>query len=183
MKQLNKHLLTSCFWLFGLALICSACDKDADLNPESINTVNPSHGYIYIGCQTPPYYLKLDSIKTYCDLGGALPDTLPVFTLGVGMTTDTVCANFLDEGYADANDYDVQINYDSTSVDIQHNISDAVTEPIPEANIGGDIYQAGEYPYLGGIRISTNSTEATIQVVNVYVGGCFHNMIIWSSED
>ena len=80
-------------------------------------------------------------------------------------------------------DHDFAISYNDTTVDIQSEIPGASLESIPEINLEGTVYQAGEYPYLGGLSVSTDSLKATIQVTNVYVGGCFHNMIIWSLED
>ena len=169
---------------FVVTILLIACNKETaqKIEDETMESTEQFHGYIFIGCENPPYHLKLDSLIANCSELGILPDsiiwTLPVQTTVIGEFSNA-CGIDNNKGvFGDENNYDIRVMHEGYTISLESPISGVTIEDIP-IELDSITYEAGEHPYLGGYRVMEDEWELTIQAVNYYIGGCYHNLLIW----
>ena len=160
-----------------------ACSHDviSTIQPVGESRSESFHGYLYIGCSNPPYHLNLDSLIINCATPGLLPDTLPDLWTGANNIEHFCSYDLNRERFGNASGHDYRIEYLSYTVGIMATDLATVAEEIP-LNFEGNLLSAGEHPYLGGRIFTSADHEAQLQVVNAYIGGCFHNVVVWQVQ-
>ena len=162
-------------WLF-----CLACTKDVTKIGATLPVELPQvrSGYLYISCEHPPYYINIDSLYQLCSENGVLPDTFPQDFRQLFEEPDPACLQYLRKHLDQQQNHTIQLTYTDQTIDIQSPLLNIDFEQMP-INIAGSTYQAGQYPYLGGYRVTSDSIQGRFQVVNQYIGGCYHNLVVW----
>ncbi len=161
----------------GLLLSCNKKAIDSTV-PDNTVLEEHFHGYLFIQCETPPYHLNVDSLIANCSSASLLPDNLPTPISHITGAMNACSFDYNNGLYGSAGNFDVRFNYEGTSISFESSLPNSTQQTIP-IEICGSIYTAGEYPYLGGIRLKNDELELVVQVVNEYIGGCFHNAVYW----
>lgn len=173
----NKAMFSKSISIILLLTLIVACNKEISQKMESHEMEEHFHGYLYIGCEGPPYYLKLDSLIANCSSSGLLPDSLPLPIMRSVLPNS--CRFDNNKGiFGAADNYDLRIGHEGYTIQLESLLPNTAMESIP-FEITEMTLEAGEPPYLGGYKLLNDEWSITIQVINEYVGGCFHNTIIW----
>lgn len=135
---------------------------------QPIAELNFQSGYVYIACDGGPYYFHLDSLMATCSLNEALPEKLTT-------PFQETCLYDNNEGkLGDKNNHNIMFSRDSLALAF----TNYQIEEIP-ITLDGAQLNKGEYPYYQGYKVSLEEKTLNIYLVNKYIGGCFHEMVIW----
>ena len=146
-------------------LFFTSCDK-----PEKENVVAHS-GYIYMACDFGPYYLYLDLLINNCSVGQELSDSLSLEDIG----QENSCIYDGNEAIIGSLELH-NIVFEREQITV--NSEDYVISEI-DLVLDGVQLKKGEYPYYHGFNIIFNNREVNIYMINKFIGGCFHDMILW----
>ncbi len=175
-------MISKSIYFFFISCLFITCSKKATQPAKPVEETflaEHFHGYLLIGCETPPYHLNLDSLIKNCASPGILPDSFPLPLMQNADDFTNACGfdNNKDK-FGAADNFDIKILHQENTINLESLIPNATSQSIP-IEFSGTEYNAGEYPYLGGYQLTTSELELTIQVINEYIGGCFHNAVIW----
>ena len=155
-----------------LLFICISCNKDnlANCDGQIIDNggLSQSQGAVSISCEVEPHFLNLDSLFE-CDV-----------PLGIDsiFSTNWIARCTMTENAVDSVNAHIKLTYLNNQLEIDLLDASLIGEET-EMIIAGDTVQAGVYPYYGAYRIERNGEAIEILMLNRYIGGCFHDELIW----
>lgn len=159
-------------WLafFCLALVACKKNKNCLVVPaeETQNGQNISQGAIRISCEVEPHYLMIDSLLT-CELG------LPIDSL---FSDDWDAPCDMQMSTVDSSIADVEVRYLQSSLEVTLLNPDLSGESLL-STLNGDSIVSGNYPYYGAYRVIRGSQTIDLFMLNRWIGGCFHDELIW----
>jgi hypothetical protein len=162
-----KHFFIGIGCLFSMF----ACDKETQ-----DSSVLASHGPIiltkgsaYIQCEIGPFFIshaRLDSCATNFGFDSLMTE---VWEPGCSMSElmqDSLGSDFrltyLNEG---------ELVIEGTGQELDSNPFELV--------ISSDTLDVGEYPFYGALKYELNGLTYSFVLLNRYIGGCFHDELIW----
>lgn len=140
------------------------------------------NGTVYFQCDFGPYNFTIDSLTTNGNFSGNLKDT--AFHLQFGIQPNNIFGKHYDyekEILQNLNAIDFTITRTGTSYqyfETNANFSYDTIQPIAYI-FGNDTLEENEYPFYNGILIKTNLFELELLFFNKYVGGCYHDEMVW----
>jgi len=148
-----------------------ACDKETQGYSILSVTESPTmvSGSAYIQCETGPFYIShafLDSCTTSLGFDSILSTGWGPGCSMSSIMVDTLASDFrftyLSEG---------ELVIEGTAQEL---------EPTPfELIIGNDTMDTGMYPFYGALKYELNGLTYSFVLLNRYIGGCFHDELIW----
>lgn len=173
-----KHYL---YYLMILPLFFS-CEED--IRPEA----QYYSGYITIGCDFGPYYLDLDSLKANCGSPEALPQMLQKLSLDSIYRQQLVPVNAcsideIQDKLGSSTQFDFKLERRQTMLELSLSSNHTFTQ-IPLELDGDTLSDPNtDYPYMAGFEIDLNPGTVRLFVLNIWIGGCLHDMIVWEAEE
>ncbi|MEM8889328.1 MAG: hypothetical protein AAGD28_15225 [Bacteroidota bacterium] len=171
-------------YLYYLIILPFFLSCEEDIQPES----QFYSGYISIGCDVGPYYLDLDSLKANCGSAEALPQMLEKVSL------DSIYHRHLSPANACSMDemrdklgistqFDFKLERGQSLLELSLSSNYTFTQ-IPLELDGATLSDpTSDYPYLAGYEIDLNPGTVRLFALNIWVGGCLHDMIVWEAEE
>ena len=156
--------------LFIVAVVlCTAC-KDKKVAAPVTPDVR-YEGVIYIGCDIGPYGLNMDSLIHMCT--SIVNRDQPADSLEMGCIYDEI-------GSGLSVDFDVELRRGDylNIIEMSSVKGDPEIIEIP-LTLAGQEFQWGEFPYYSGYQLEWDMVTLKVQALNKWVGGCFHDLIIW----
>ena len=150
----------------------STCEKNNEeevLMPSENEPELLGQGSAYIGCEVEPFYVDLSTLSV-CSTD--LPvDSFLSATWQFGCTMNLLTV--------DSMQADFQFSYlqpDSLSV---APYDTDITLSQQEFIVNGESLVLNEYPYYGSFTVIRGDTNFQFLLMNRYIGGCFHDELIW----
>jgi hypothetical protein len=128
-----------------------------------------------MACDFGPYYLKFDLLVQNCSVPNELSDSLMKENIGL----DNSCVyDDNSELIGSPEIHDIIFEREQITV----NATDFELTEI-DLFLDGQLLTKGEYPFYLGYNIIFPDTEINVYMINKFVGGCFHDMIMWERFD
>lgn len=156
------------FLLVVIPLFWACTDKEI-LNCGPEESYDVTYGSSYIGCEVGPFFINIEDMM---DCTISLPmDSIysSSWTPGCQMSqlqTDSSNSDFVFE-YLDSGVFEIEVLN-----------SDYSTSTWPFI-LEGELIDTSEYPYYGSLRVSKEGVDIQMVLMNRYIGGCFHDELIW----
>ncbi|MEM6800937.1 MAG: hypothetical protein AAF696_06005 [Bacteroidota bacterium] len=167
------------FALFlGLSICFSSCREEIQPAPTYYS------GYISIGCDPGPYYLSIDSLIANCSSTEALPEVFEKVRLDSIYNRQLSLPNacLIDEmknRLGNSTQFDLKLERGQSLLALSLTTNYNFTQ-IP-LELDGNILSNPntDYPYLAGYQIDLNPGSMRLFALNIWVGGCLHDMMVW----
>ncbi len=156
--------------IFGI-LSMLACDKETQGYSVPPGSEPPTlvTGSVYIQCEMGPFYIshaRLDSCATSFGF-----DSIMTAGWEPGCSMTDLMGDSLVSGF--------RLSYLSEGeLDIEGLTEDFNLTPF-ELVIDSDTVDVGSYPFYGALRYELNGLTYSFVLLNRYIGGCFHDELIW----
>ena len=167
---------------FSLSICLSSCEEEAQPSPSYHS------GYISIGCDPGPYYLSIDSLIANCGSTQALPQMLEKVRLDSIYNRQLTLLNacLIDEWrdkLGSSSQFDLKLERGQSLLALSLTTNYNFTQ-IPMELDGNSLSDpATDYPYLAGYEIDLNPGNMRLFALNIWVGGCLHDMLVWEVEE
>ncbi|MDW3652178.1 MAG: hypothetical protein R8P61_34200 [Bacteroidia bacterium] len=171
-----------CLYYLMILPIFFSCEED--IQPES----QYYSGYITIGCDVGPYYLDLDSLKANCGSAEALPQMLEKLSLDSiyhrQLSPSNACSmDEMRDKLGSSTQFDFKLERGQSLLELSLSSNHTFTQ-IPLELDGTSLSDpTTDYPYLAGYEIDLNPGTVRLFALNIWVGGCLHDMIVWEAEE
>lgn len=163
-------------FIASMMILTSAlsCDKENECSEVSpVYEPSVSTGSSYISCETGPFYISLsdlDSCNTVFGLDSLFADA---WEPGCSMSSLM----------GDSSLADIQVTYLTEGVLSVQGQSESL-EILPfELVIESELVNLNAYPYYGALRFEFEARIYSFVMLNRYIGGCFHDELIWEISE
>jgi len=161
------------------------CFVDTTFN-DTTNFALSKNGTVYFQCDFGPYDFTIDSLLTNGNFAGNLKDT--AFHLQSGIQPNIVFGKHYDyekEILQNLNALDFTVTRTGTSYQYFESSTNFSYDTILPVDyiFGNDTLIENEYPYYNGVLIKTNLFDLELLFFNKYVGGCYHDEMVWFYYD
>ena len=159
-------------FIAGIMVMTSAlsCNKEEDCSSSvPINEPIVSAGSSYIGCEAGAFFISLGDVDSCSTVFGF--DSLFAESWEPGCNMSDLMG--------DSSLADIQVTYLADGVlDIQGQSLSLDISPF-DLVIGGESVDLTSYPYYGALRFEYEARTYSFVMLNRYIGGCFHDELIW----
>lgn len=178
------HIEIGLFILFIVInhIACSSIDTIEETIEN--NTTELHSGSVYFACDFGPYSFSLDSLLANCSQEGSLIDSITSDYISNINFNSAPCTYDGNPSLANEN-WDFKIARDGTgnTFGIEWQSNNFNTNPT-NASIDGNIHEEQEYPFYNGMEIELEGNrKLSLLFFNVYIGGCFHDLMVWELEE
>lgn len=169
-------------FIISTGFACSSVDSIGE-SIES-NETELHAGSVYFACDFGPYSFSLDSLLENCSQEGGLIDSLTSdYIIANNMTTSTCTYDGNDSLAAEIWDFKITRTGNGNTFEIEWQNENPISNPIL-ASIDGNIHAEQEYPFYNGIELTLDENKKlSLLFFNVYIGGCFHDLMVWQLEE
>ena len=155
--------------MFLLLAALSGCDK-APVPPATSGS--DYSGVAYIGCALSPYAFNIDSLILHCQSAFDLTQEIDSIIPGCSLDAHGEILGAMP---------DVVLSRTAFGMDLTSVSGDPIITLVNIDLMGSELV-AEDYPYLGGYRIEWTDRLIEIRVVNKWIGGCFHDLVLWNAH-
>lgn len=167
---------------FEDTLIVIEDDNSALTNQNSTSFQLTKNGAVYFQCDFGPYEFTLDSLLNNGNFNGNLQDS--AFHLQYGINPNGSFAVYYDADKSKMVDLDsIDLIFTRSAnnpqqFEIEHFMGYSVLDTIDYIAFN-DTLNANQYPFYNAYKLSNCSFELELYFFNKYVGGCFHDEMVW----
>ena len=163
--MINRDMYMRFFTIYSLIIFSLiSCSKENKTN-EAQEALR--FGAIYIGCESPPWQFNFSGILSCEQEEPAYLDLNPEHAcamLDIQQENGEIAVSFSD---------------DSSLGRINIEANESVTLQDTDGNVVSSLYVNDEEAWF----LTQNETRLELNIVNAYVGGCFHELIRWEEME
>ena len=156
----------------GVLVMTSAvsCDKEEDcISSVSLSQNVVATGSSYVSCESEPFFIALADLDSCSTAFGF--DRLYAASWEPGCNMSILMG--------DSSLADIRVTYLNDGVlDIQGQSLAIEVTPF-DLIIGGESVDLASYPYYGALRFEYDARIYSFVMLNRYIGGCFHDELLW----
>jgi|GEM_PF-4034125 len=152
-------------WLTLLA--CQSGDEMVE-TPKSPMAMESTRGSVYIGCEMAPYHIVLDSMMQ-CTSAMPLDSLLASSWMPPCQMSDLSIAEELADLSVWRNETGLELTVSDSTFDL---------EPMSLSMVMDSLSLVGSI-YYGAYELSRETEVIQLVLFNRYIGGCFHDEIVW----
>ncbi len=180
---MNQSILLIC-----LLLSCVTCTKN-DMPEDSSSQENlPPNtiysGSVYFACEYGPYTFLIDSLISNCSQEFGIMDSLSNIHIAKNDTIHARCNYDMNFNQLTSSNWDFQVSRteDGLAFNTEWPNSNPLINPLT-ATVDDSLLQANSYPFYNGHTITlSDEKELRLLFFNTYIGGCFHDLMVWELE-
>ncbi|NND95449.1 MAG: hypothetical protein HKN45_11335 [Flavobacteriales bacterium] len=150
--------------------LCGSCEeKEVDDCGGTVDLPVYEYGSAYIGCEMEPFFILISDLS----------DCVTFLPLDSINSADWSFGCEMNQLETDSSSADLRISYlQSGTLEILLLDSSLLIDNwVPE--ISGEEIAVHEHPFYGAFTIQAENMSIDILLLNRYIGGCFHDELIW----
>jgi len=144
------------------------CEKEAQECESQAKQVI-GQGSAYIHCELEPFYISFDSIA----------DCSTEFVLDSIFSTQWIRGCSMDTLNIDSIHADIEVFYLTDGEFVINPLNPNLEIAAWSPSVNGELVDLDQYPYYGAFTVNSAGRSFNLLLLNRYIGGCFHDELIW----